>query len=150
MGQVFDFGFSPEAALGVGGLISMDMSSLSADKITIAVLKTRQLANINANYRIDARVDVLNHLQTQCDKLLGFLITQFNSTPSSDDVHTLMHQSGEINILDVEQVRNLPEAMVPVAIVRELIRTHKLPMNPHHLSNWTSFMDRYRAQVMSA
>ena len=148
MGQAFDFGFIPEAALG--GLINMDMSSLSADKIAIAVLKTRQLASLNDTYRMDPKPDVFSHLQTQCDKLLGFLMTQFSSVPSTDDVHALMRGQIKFNVLDVEKVRELPEAMVPVAIFRELISTHKLPMRPDHLSNWTPFMDRYRAQVMSA
>ena len=128
----------------------MDMSSLSADKIAIAVLKTRQLATLNDKYRIEPKADLLSHLQTQCDKLLGFLMTQFSASPTTDDVHTLLNQRAKVNVLDLEQVRELPEAMVPVAIVRELIATHKLPMNPHHLSNWTPFMDRYRSQVMSA
>ncbi len=148
MGQAFDFGFIPEAS--IGGLINMDMSSLSADKIAIAVLKTRQLASLNDTYRMDPRPDVLSHLQTQCDKLLGFLMTQFSSIPTTDDVHALMRGKMAFNVLDVEKVRELPEAMVPVAIFRALIATHKLPMNPNHMSNWSPFMDRYRSQVMSA
>ena len=148
MGQAFDFGFAQDAALG--GLINMDMSSLSADKIAIAVLKTRQLTTLNESYRMDPKADVLSHLQTQCDKLLGFLISQFQSSPNTDDVHALLRGKMAFNVLDVEVVRQLPEAVVPVAIFRSLIATHKLPMNPHHLSNWTPFMDRYRSQVMSA
>lgn len=148
MGQVFDFGFVPEAALG--GLINMDMSSLSADKIAIAVLKTRQVASLNDTYRMDPKPDVLAHLQTLCDKLLGFLLTQFSTAPSTDDVHTLMRGQTFVNVLDVERVRELPEAMVPVAIIRSLISTHKVPVKPDHLSNWLPFMDRYRSQVMSA
>ena len=149
MGQAFDFGFPPEAA-ALGGLINMVMSNLSADKIAIAVLKTRQLTVLNDSYRLDPKADVLSHLQTQCDKLLGFLISQFQSSPNTDDVHALLRGKMVANVLDVEFVRQLPEAVVPVAIVRALISTHKLPMNPNHLSNWTPFMDRYRSQVMSA
>lgn len=145
MGQAF--GYLPDA---FGGLINMDMSSFSSDKISVAVLKTRQLANVYENYCLDKRPDVLAHLQTQCDKLLGFLLTQFSSSPNTDDVHAMMRQAGTVNILDVDEVRVLPEAIVPIAIVRELIRTHQIPMNPPTLPNWTPFMDRYRAQVMSA
>lgn len=150
MSQIYDFGFPPEAAFGIGGLINMDASSLSEDKIAIAVLKTRQLASLSESYQMDSRADVLCHLQSQCDKLLGFLMTQFTSLPSSAEVHEMMHQSGRVNVLDVDQVRGLSEAMIPVTIVRELIRTHKIPMNPHQIPNWIGFMNRYKSQVMSA
>lgn len=146
MGQVLELGF-PGA---LGGLVSMDNSSLSADKIAIAVLKARSVAALNDHYQIDKKADLLSHIHLQTDRLLGFLTSQFQENPSTDDVHTLLCGERKVNILDVEDVRSLPDALVPVAIVRELISTHKLPMNPNHLSNWTSFMGRYRQQVMSA
>lgn len=137
-------------ATASGGLISMDHAAITADKYSMAVCKAREVAELNKSYGHDPKPDLLACLTTKFDGLLGFLLSSFRSEPTADDVHAVMHNRTGVDALSADQVARLAEGVVPVAIVRELIKEHQIAMNVRALTNWRPFLSRYKSQVMAA
>ncbi|RYD64855.1 MAG: hypothetical protein EOP83_08765 [Verrucomicrobiaceae bacterium] len=50
--------------------------------------------------------------------------------------------------LDHTNLLAVPDAMVPIAVMRELLHTHKVMFNPKNVSNWKAFVQRFGRYIM--
>jgi hypothetical protein len=130
------------------GLISSD-TVLSADKYSVAVIKAREVVALDACYKSDKSPEVLERLSLKLDRLLGFLMSQFKTPASTEEVRRIM-QTTDTNALNEDELVKLSDGLVPVAIVRELLNKHRVFINPKTLNNWDTFAARYMSQVLHA
>lgn len=143
-------GFGPPGGLVVPHEIDVTTppsESLSADKYAMTVIKTREVVDINESYRAESRPEVRSRLMHSIDRLLGFLISQYRTPVSVDDVRHVMNGPG-VSILSANELRGLPDGLIPVAIMRELLAKHRIVFDPKVIPNWTTFSQRYMSLVL--
>lgn len=77
------------------------------------------------------------------DNLLGFLLAAF-ATPRIDRDVVSAALCDEIDTeLDVEIIAGLPDCVVPVAVLRELLHRHRVVFDPTRVPRWQEFVERY-------
>ena len=136
-----------EVGMSFLGLITMDNAALTADKFAVAAIKAREVASLNRSYRADPKPDLKAQLNIRFDRLRAFLMTQFRGEPTPGDVGGVLANGTE---LSEEGVSRLTEELVPVALVRQLIKGEKISIDSKSLENWPSFMSRYQTMVLAA
>jgi hypothetical protein len=151
--------YEPEAFVSFGGSRLRNLrelnvkthrsETLSADKYAVTVIKTREVLDINEDYRKTREPDSHTKLMSSIDRLLGFLISQYHTPVSLEDVRKVMNVS-EINILNDADLSNLSDGLVPVVIFRELLKNRQLVLDPRAVPNWKKFSERYMSLVLHA
>jgi hypothetical protein len=141
----------------LAGLISAAFSNapitsdsvLLTDKYSVAVIRAREVVSLNVSYKEDRAPELYDRLATKLDALLGFLVSQFKVVPSVEEVRKVLSDT-TINALNEDNLVDLPDGLVPVSIMRELMKHHRLAVDIRKLSNWALFRSRYEAQVLHA
>lgn len=141
------FGLGEATAFG-GSLISTSGdTALSADKYSVAVIKAREIVSLSTNYKSNPQPDLKAKIVAKMDRLLGFLLSQFRPQTSADEVQPLF-EGQKVDTLNEDELVKLPEGLIPVAIVRDLLFSHKVFVQPSKLNNWELFAQRYQAQII--
>lgn len=133
-----------------GGPLINTGSALSADKYAVAVIKAREVVSLNASYKADRLPDSLNRMINKFDRLLGFLLSQFRVETTTDEVRSVMQRTSFIDALNEDELSDLSDGVVPIAIVRELLSKHRIMIDPRKLGNWDAFASRYEMSVLHA
>jgi hypothetical protein len=84
------------------------------------------------------------------DDLLRFMLDNFDPTRCTDDDITMVMCGDQVAVLDEVSLRMLSEGVVPVAVIVEMIRVHKLPLIAHRMPSFGDFFKRYQYQILHA
>jgi hypothetical protein len=134
----------------MGSLLISPDSSLAANKYTVAVIKAREVVALNHRYVQSRTPETLDRLMTKFDHLLGFLISQFGVIPSSDEVRTVLNNVESIDALNEDELGELGDGIVPIALIRQIIRKHRVMIDPRKLDHWQAFISRYELAILYA
>lgn len=133
-----------------GGPLINSGSALSADKYAVAVIKAREVVTLNAGYRADRLPESLERMVMKFDRLLGFLLSQFRVETTTEEVRRVMKNTANIDALNEDELSDLSDGVVPIALVRELLSKHRIMIDPRKLGNWDAFATRYEMSVLYA
>lgn len=81
------------------------------------------------------------------EDLIEFLIDKFDGEIDPSQLPKIF--SSGVNQLDSQALEQVPEPMVPVAIMREVLYTHKVMFSFKNVGNWKTFVARYGRYIMS-
>jgi hypothetical protein len=133
-----------------GAALLNSTTALSANKYSVAVIKAREVVSLNASYKADRLPESMDRMASKLDRLLGFLLTQFKSETSTEEVRDVMRNSGGLNALDESELGTLPDSVVPIALMRELLSKHRIMIDFRKLGHWDEFASRYQMSVLLA
>lgn len=91
----------------------------------------------------ESRAIVDQKMQT----LLGFLLDSYDTQLAPEDALRVFNEAPDLSI---EHLVRLPEAAVPVAIVREVFHVARVKCNMKIVTNWAEFANRYGLYLMAA
>jgi DNA-directed RNA polymerase subunit F len=130
------------ATLNGGQMITDEV--MVADKFSTAAKKAREIVELNH------LPDMSRKLAENFDALLGFLLSQFRVESSAEQIREVICHNNSFSALNGSELSELPEGVVPVAVVKELIANHQIEVDPRKFSNWEMFLKRYDAQILYA
>lgn len=82
------------------------------------------------------------------EELIEYLLEHFEGTVDPTQVPAIF-KAGTYR-LEPRGLEDIPEPMVPVAVMREILHTHKVMFNPKNVSNWKEFVKRFGRYIMGA
>lgn len=83
------------------------------------------------------------------EELIDVLLECFDSGEiDQGKLVALFDESG--SLLEMERLGQIPEAMVPVAIMREVLHRHRVMFNPKNVANWKAFVMRFGRYIMQS
>lgn len=98
----------------------------------------------------DPRQIALNRsINEQVDRLLGQMMDQFTGSAEPELVRQVFRGQIRPESLTADGMAGIAEAVVPVAVIRELVNKHRLPLRPDRLANWDRFMDRFASAMVA-
>mgnify|MGYP001458641256 CR=1 FL=1 len=92
------------------------------------------------NAEISRRVNVL----------LGDMLDRFEGDVTPAMVRDVLDGRITTDGFSEERAGQIAEAVIPVAVMRELIRTHRIPLRSTEVPNWHRFVERYRTAILAA
>ena len=107
-------------------------------------------------FAADAREARIAAVTPQMDELLGFMLQQFTtgnleSQEARDQVSSFFRGGREYyDTLDIDVLERLMEVVIPVAVARNLLSSHRISFNPLEVENWNAFADKYAAIILDA
>ena len=110
--------------------------------------KTREIIILNDSYKRDKSDETASRITVKLDRLIGFLLTQFNSQSSISGARKAL--DGEVNALNEEELAVLEDGDVPLVVIRELTSNQKVFLDPRKLTNWAAFAIRHKGSVLHA
>ncbi|KQO43053.1 hypothetical protein [Methylobacterium sp. Leaf85] len=75
------------------------------------------------------------------EKLIELLMDNFHGELDADQVNRVF--DAKTSALRHHELAEVPEAIVPVAVMREVLHTHKVMFDPRNVANWGSFAGRF-------
>lgn len=97
-----------------------------------------------ANRSVVAKAEV----DTATADLIQYLLTHFDGEVDPTQVRQMF--AAGIYRLSLEGLDSVPEPMVPIAVMREVLHTHKVMFNHRNVSNWREFVGRFGKFIMGA
>lgn len=82
------------------------------------------------------------------DRLLTHLLTEFPGVPASGDARAILVASGDLGALDETRLSRMVDSLVPVAILREIVRTHGVGFNASTCPGYGAFATRYASALL--
>lgn len=138
------------AADPMGSLLINPDSSLAANKYAVAVIKAREVVSLHQRYIQHKQNDVLDRLMMKFDHLLGFLMSQFGLVPSPEEIRHVLNNVENIDALNEDVLGDMTDGIVPIALVREIVRKHRVLIDPRKLGHWQDFISRYQLSILYA
>jgi hypothetical protein len=80
------------------------------------------------------------------EELVEVLLDQFSGTIDPSKLAEMFNEGA--SRLDTDTLQRVPDAMVPIAVMREVLHTHKVMFNPKNVSNWSMFVKRFGRYIM--
>lgn len=80
------------------------------------------------------------------EELVEVLLDQFNGAIDPNKLPEMFKEGA--SRLDRDTLLMIPDAMVPIAVMREVLHTHKVMFNPKNVSNWSTFVKRFGRYIM--
>lgn len=59
------------------------------------------------------------------------------------------HRSTDEDAIPVAALRDVPEALIPVVIMREVLHVHRVMFNPKNVSNWRQFTQKFGKYMLA-
>ncbi len=113
------------------------------DRTTALLNKINTLMRLNSGALELANRSVT--ITTTVNNLLRFLLDQYPVRFSIGDPDALMRKIDASPEIDEAFLSSIPEAVVPFAVVRRLMRNAVLDLQASHFSmEWREFVQRYR------
>ncbi len=122
---------------------------LTADRYSVVAIRAREIASLNASYQNERAPEVKTRLTGKVDSFLGYLVSQFRNTPSSTDVRWAL-RNDTIDPLNKDEIAGLSDGIIPIVVVRSLMRRHRLMVDIRGLQSWNQFRDRYEAPILNS
>ncbi|RYD51631.1 MAG: hypothetical protein EOP83_23295 [Verrucomicrobiaceae bacterium] len=82
------------------------------------------------------------------EDLIDYLLQNFDGPLNTAQILEVF--TGNNQWLVIDAIRDLPDPMVPIAIVRELLGRHKIMFNPMNVTNWTTFVQKFGKYILAA
>jgi hypothetical protein len=82
------------------------------------------------------------------EELIAILLENFQGTIEADRLAQVFNSG--VSYLEYEELLNVPDPMVPVAVMREVLHKNKVTFNPKNVANWREFVMRFGRYIMSA
>lgn len=87
------------------------------------------------------------------DKLLGFLLAEFNRSDLDDEqvqqgVRDLMRGNVKIDTLNASELRLIEDAVVSIAVVKSLLSYHRAPVDATRSKQFNAFATQYRRIIL--
>lgn len=82
----------------------------------------------------------------KAEELIEVLLEQFSGDIDQDRLIEIFN--GKTSLLDPMVMREIPESMVPVAVMREVLHVHKVMFNPKNVTNWSVFVMRFGRHII--
>lgn len=105
--------------------------------------EAQEIAQASADFRRARgfrRKSLETSILTRMDRLLETLLSHFRGRVSPEETERLIEHH---HPLTHHGLARLPEAAVPLIVMRELISIHQSPIDRDRLSNWPLFAERY-------
>lgn len=80
------------------------------------------------------------------EELIEVLMENFHGDVDPDQVHRIFDAG--FSALRHHELAEVPEAMVPVAVMREVLHTNKVMFNPRNVTNFDSFVRRFGRYIV--
>lgn len=84
----------------------------------------------------------------KAEELIDHLLAEFDGDLSKFQVVAVF--DGSQQWLTTDALAQIPDEMVPIAVVRELLWKHKIMFNPKNVSNWSVFVQRFGRYILSS
>lgn len=84
----------------------------------------------------------------KAEELIDVLLNDFAGDVNATQIVTVF--DGSQKWLTVEALNSIPDEMVPVAVVRELLWKHKIMFNPTNVTNWSAFVQRFGKYILAS
>ena len=92
-------------------------------------------------------------MNKRVDALLGYMHTNIaDKNPDIKDIRTLFHRKGlyENLPLGYEGFLMVPEASIPIVVMKTVVGCYKVKFDPKELQNWERFVNSYSDAILSA
>jgi hypothetical protein len=117
-------------------------ATISTDKFTTAILKAKEIVSLNDEHKEAPTEETCRKINARTDRLMSFMLMQFKPDFDKDGIETVIAPEVPINPFNINEIMELSEGVVPVAIMRELFKLH-IPIKRKALPNWDRFSARY-------
>ena len=122
-------------------------NNVSEAAIQFVAGEAQDIASIAADYNRATghrRTTLLNTISQRLDDLLFTMLDAFHGALKPHEAGSLLAQRQP---LTPQRLSSLPQDAVPLVVMRELIATHRVPIERKKLANWKLFSDRYRHAI---
>ena len=87
------------------------------------------------------------------DTLIRYMLVEFNRTDLNDPasrvaVRALMDGKVKIDTLDADQLRMVEDAVVCIAIMKNILSFHRAPINTQPMESFHQFADKYKSLIL--
>lgn len=114
------------------------------DKIAIAIRMARSAIAVKGNEKAE---------HDSFEAVFAYMNKSFNPSGASEtDVKAVLDNPENLkrDFLDEEELRRLVEAIVPIAVAREMIRKHRVRLDLKHAPAFDVFADVYGDLIMGS
>jgi hypothetical protein len=126
----------------------VDSSVLQHESRERALSHARELVNAWERYRSEKTPLNMADVEQRAEALFAFLLAAFEGEVTQEQVRELVSMNRDYlsrNVLD-----DVPDAFVPLAIVRTVIVKHRVMFSPHKTQHWKHFNTRYGRFITAA
>lgn len=86
------------------------------------------------------------------DLIEVLLEDSFNGEVSEEEVQQVFSANGRHcteDAIPVSVLRDVPEALIPVVIMREVLHVHRVMFNPKNVANWKQFTQKFGKYMLA-
>ncbi len=92
----------------------------------------------------DDRMELKDRMGTHLDVFVSRLLRDFPERANDDDIDQVFHRHYE---LSEDEIGSIPDPIVPLVIVRELVSRHKVIVDQKKVSHWVDFVEKYESAI---
>lgn len=118
-----------------------DVSPNQDDRRARVLLHARDLLSAWDAYKGDKTLFRMSQVEEHAETLFAFLVTAFNGEITAEQTRTVLAQNRDYLSADV--LADMPDAYVPIAVVRAVLFKHRVMFNPTSTKHWSVFNKRY-------
>lgn len=144
-----DIGYEIRTPARTGKRKATSGTALQADRFSMAVIQAKAVVALNTKYQSERKPEIRARLSSKLDELLAFLNDQFHASAPDSDLRRLLGDT-TMDAFNTDHLSVLHEGLIPISIVRQLIRKHRIAVDVRTLGNWSTFQSRYESQVLRA
>lgn len=114
---------------------------------------------LNTQARGDTRYVSSNHplfneIGQRTDRLLGYAMDNFQGDTTAPEMlagcKELFNNGAAFDTMSEAGLRSIVEALIPVAVARNLLAVQRVSFNPKGMVNWTRFANKYQDLILAA
>lgn len=81
------------------------------------------------------------------ERVLGYMLEHFDATSVTNAEVAVVFETGPRDGLDLARLRGLTEGVVPVAVAKELLFTHRIEFRRKNVASFATFAERYGSML---
>jgi hypothetical protein len=135
------------AAAASGTLLSSTdllAATLTGDKYSETIRLARRVIDLTP--LVDRRDTSLS--SQRMGVLIRHMMDNFAPTCTTEDIRPIFARTKRFDALNEDDLRRLVEGVVPVAVMREMVLTHRVPFEPNRTDGWATFVGRYQHVIL--
>lgn len=144
------------AAAAGGALVGQPWSArasgiVGVSRYTIALSKADAVVELASNLRPPgAKFNTITpEITGAMDDLLRYLLDNFDGEPDIESANRILTQRrSDMLALREDDLEGFGEAMVPLAILRELVRLHHVAFDTVSCPSYSRFVNRYASAIL--
>ena len=87
-------------------------------------------------------------VDAHAEELISFLLDNYSGAIRSMDLNQVFGEQVD-DRLSKDYLQNIPRALVPVTIMREIMKKHRVLFTPSNVPKWREFSMRYGRYIMT-